>query len=110
MFKIIISDNGRELSELSQMEKDISTKIGLVHHYSSWERSGNERYNVLLRRFTRKRKRKRMGNYSYEDIMFIADWCNALSRKKISDELFDRELDKIYASYFSKSVQLLIVI
>lgn len=52
-----------------------------------------------------------MGNYSREDIMFIADyWYNALSKKKISDELFDRELDKIYASYFLKSVQLLITI
>ncbi len=108
VFKIIISDNGRELSELSQMEKDTFTKIGLVHHYSSWKIGSNERYNGLLRRFIR--KGKRMDNYSGEDIMFIANGCNALYKKKISDELFDRELDKIYASYFSKSVQLLIVI
>lgn len=43
-----------------------------------------------------------MDNYSYEDIIFIADWCNSLPRKilgyKIPDELFDFELDKIYAS------------
>lgn len=39
-----------------------------------------------------------MGNYSYEDIIFIANWCNELLRKKISGELFDRELDKIYVS------------
>jgi len=89
VFKIIISDNGRELSELLQMEKDISTKIGLVHHYSSWER-------------------KRMGNYSYEDIIFIVDWCNALPRKilgcKTPDELFDLELAKIYASSWLRSM------
>ena len=57
-------------------------------------------------------KGKRMDNYICEDIMFIADWCNALPRKilgyKTSDEMF--ELDKIYASQFSKSVQLFIVI
>ena len=55
-----------------------------------------------------------MDNYCCEYIMFIADWCNALLRKilgyKTSDELFDFELDKIYTSYFSKSVQLLIAI
>lgn len=41
-----------------------------------------------------------MDNYICKDIMFIADWCNALPRKilgyKTSDEMF--ELDKIYAS------------
>ena len=75
------------------MEKDTFTKIGLVHHYRFWKIGSNERHNGLLRRFIR--KGKRMDNYSHKDIMFMADWCNALSRKKISDKLFDRELDKI---------------
>ena len=36
-----------------------------------------------------------------EDIMFTADWCNLLPRKilgyKTPDDLFENELDKIYA-------------
>lgn len=100
MFKTITSDNGSEFAELSQIENDTSIKIYFAHPYSSWERGSNERHNGLLRRFIR--KGKRMDNYSYEDIMFIADWCNSLPRKilgyKTPDELFDFELDKIYAS------------
>lgn len=93
VFKTITSDNGSKFAELSQIENDTSIKI-------YWERGINERHNGLLRRFIR--KGKRMDNYSCEDIMFIADWCNSLSRKilgyKTPDELFDFELDKIYAS------------
>ena len=100
VFKTITSDNGSEFAELSQIENDASTKIYFAHPYSSWERGSNERHNGLLRRFIR--KGKRMDNYSCEDIMFIADWCNSLPRKilgyKTPDELFDFELDKIYAS------------
>lgn len=100
VFKTITSDNGSEFAELSQIENDTSIKIYFAHPYSSWERGSNERHNGLLRRFIR--KGKRMDNYSYEDIMFIADWCNSLPRKilgyKTPDELFDFELDKIYAS------------
>ena len=100
VFKTITSDNESEFAELSQIENDTSIKIYFAHPYSSWERGSNERHNGLLRRFIR--KGKRMDNYSYEDIMFIADWCNSLPRKilgyKTPDELFDFELDKIYAS------------
>ena len=100
VFKTITSDNGSEFAELSQIENDTSIKIYFAYPYSSWERGSNERHNGLLRRFIR--KGKRMDNYSYEDIMFIADWCNSLPRKilgyKTPDELFDFELDKIYAS------------
>lgn len=100
VFKTITSDNGSEFAELSQIENDTSIKIYFTHPYSSWERGSNEHHNGLLRRFIR--KGKRMDNYSYEDIMFIADWCNSLPRKilgyKTPDELFDFELDKIYAS------------
>lgn len=100
MFKTITSDNRSEFAELSQIENDTSIKIYFAHPYSSWERGSNERHNGLLRRFIR--KGKRMDNYSCEDIMFIADWCNSLPRKilgyKTPDELFGLELDKIYAS------------
>ena len=45
-------------------------------------------------------KEKWIDNYSYEDIMFIADWFYAHSKKildyKIQNELFDCELKKFY--------------
>ena len=100
VLKTITSDNGSEFAELSQIEDDTSTKIYCTHPYRSWEKGNNERHNCLLRRFIR--KGKRMDNYSCKDIMFIADWCNALPRRilrhKTPDELFDFELNKIYAS------------
>ncbi len=50
----------------------------------------------------------------FEDILFTADWCNLLPMKilgyKTLDDLFENELDKIYAVWVSKSVQLLIAI
>ena len=85
VFKTITSDNGSEVAELSQIENDTSIKIYFAHPYSSWERGSNERHNGLLRRFIR--KGKRMDNYSCEDIMFIADWCNSLPRKILDIKL-----------------------
>ena len=42
-----------------------------------------------------------MGNYTAEDIAFMADWANALPRKilgyRTPEELFEAELDRIYA-------------
>ena len=71
----------------------------LVLPYSSWERGSNERHKGLLRRFIS--KGKRIDKYTSDDILFTADWCNSLPRKilgyKIPDDLFDNELDKIYA-------------
>lgn len=66
----------------------------------------------MLRRFIS--KGERIDSYICENMMFIADWCNVCLRKilgyKTPEELFDFELDKIYAFYFSKSLQLVIVI
>lgn len=100
VFKTITSDNGSEFAELSSLENTSDTKVYFAHPYSSWERGSNERHNGLLRRFIP--KGKRIDTYSEEEIMFIADWCNSLPRRTLGyntpDELFDKELDKIYAA------------
>ena len=66
----------------------------------------------MLRRFIS--KGKIIDSYICKNMIFIADWCNVYLRKilgyKTPEELFDFELDKIYAFYFSKSLQLVIVI
>ena len=76
------------------------TKVYFAHPYSSWERGSNERHNGLLRRFIP--KGKRIGKYTSDDILLTADWCNLLPRKilgyKSPDDLFENELDKIYAA------------
>ena len=99
VFKTITSDNGQEFSELTSIENDTDTRVYFAHPYSSWERGSNERHNGLLRRFIP--KGKRIDSYSEEEILFVADWCNNLPRKILGyhtpDELFEKELDKIYA-------------
>ena len=100
IFKTITSDNGSEFAELAKLENNTTTKVYFAHPYSSWERGSNERHNGLLRRFVT--KGKRVDKYTSEDILFIADWCNSLPRRilgyKTPEELFENELDKIYAT------------
>ena len=63
-------------------------------------KGSNERHNGLLRRFIP--KGKRIGKYTSDDILLTADWCNLLPKKilgyKSPDDLFENELDKIYAT------------
>ena len=100
VFKTITSDNGLEFSELASIEDYTDTMVYFAHPYSSWERGSNERHNGLLRRFIS--KGRRIDSYSEEEILFVADWCNSMPRKVLGyytpDELFDKELDKIYAA------------
>lgn len=100
IFKTITSDNGSEFAELAKLEDNTKTKVYFAHPYSSWERGSNERHNGLLRRFIP--KGKRIGKYTSDDILLTADWCNLLPRKilgyKSPDDLFENELDKIYAA------------
>ena len=81
---------------------EIATQVANVyftHPYSSWEKGTNEYHNKLLRRFIP--KGISMTRYSAEDIAYMADWANTLPRKilgyRTPDELFDVELDRIYA-------------
>ena len=100
IFKTITSDNGSEFAELSKLENSTTTKVYFAHPYSSWERGSNERHNGLLRRLVP--KGKRIDKYTSDDILFTADWCNLLPRRileyKTPDDLFENELDKIYAA------------
>ena len=98
VFKTITSDNGSEFSNLAALEIS-DTKVYFTHPYSSFERGTNERHNGLLRRFIP--KGKWISHYSHESISRLEDWINGLPRKilgyKTPEELFDSELDMIYA-------------
>ena len=100
VFKTITGDNGSEFSELSTVEDDTETSVYFTHPYSSFEKGTNERHNGLIRRFIP--KGKCMSDYSPEDIAFIEDWMNTLPRRildyKTPEELFESELDRIYAA------------
>ncbi len=99
VFQTITADNGSEFGRLSELKED-GVKVYFAHPYSSWERGTNECHNRMLRRFIP--KRKSIESYSCEDILFFADKINALPRRILGyhtpEELFERELDRIYAA------------
>ena len=92
--------NGSEFAKLAELENNTTTKVYFAHPYSSQERDFNERHNGLLRRLVP--KGRSIDKYTSDDILFTADWCNLLPRKilgyKTPDNLFENELDKIYAA------------
>ena len=98
VFKTVTADNGSEFAKLTELEK-YGTKVYFTHPYSSWEKGTNECHNRLLRRFIP--KGKSMAQYSSDEIAHMADWANSLPRKilhyRTPEELFDDELDLIYA-------------
>ena len=98
VFKSVTSDNGSEFARLIELATQ-GTNVYFTHPYSSWEKGTNECHNKLLRRFIP--KGVSMARYSAEDIAYMADWANTLPRKilgyRTPDELFDVELDRIYA-------------
>lgn len=99
VFKTITADNGSEFAELSSQEK-YGTKVYFTHPFSSWEKGTNECHNRMLRRFIS--KGKSISDYAIEDILFFADQINDLPRKILGyhtpDELFEKQLDLIYAA------------
>jgi transposase, IS30 family len=100
VFKTITGDNGSEFAKLSDIENETDTAIYFTHPYSSFEKGTNERHNGLIRRFLP--KGTRMADCSLDTIAFVEDWCNTLPRKilgyRTPEELFDSELDRIYAA------------
>lgn len=98
IFKSITADNGSEFAKLAELESE-GIKVYFTHPYSSWEKGTNECHNKLLRRFIP--KGVGMSKFTAEDIAYMADWANALPRRllryRTPDELFDEELDRIYA-------------
>lgn len=99
VFQTITADNGAEFARLSELKEE-EVKVYFAHPYSSWERGSNECHNRMLRRFIP--KGKSISDYSVEDIQFFADRINGLPRKilgyKTPEELFEQELDRIYAA------------
>lgn len=98
VFKSVTGDNGSEFARLAELTSQ-GTNVYFTHPYSSWEKGTNECHNKLLRRFIP--KGVSMAGYSAEDIAYMADWANTLPRKLLGyrtpEELFDEELDRIYA-------------
>ena len=99
VFKTITTDNGLEFSSLGSLEKISKTLIYYAHPYAAYEKGTIERHNSLIRRFIP--KGHRIDEYSPEEISAIEEWCNGLPRKilgyRTPDEVFDEELDRIYA-------------
>ncbi len=99
VFKTITSDNGLEFTSLTETLKEVSTKVYFTHPYSSYERGTNERHNGILRRFIP--KGKSITNITESVLNQILDWINGLPRKILGystpEQLFERELDRIYA-------------
>lgn len=99
VFLSITGDNGSEFAELCKLE-DGGIRIYFTHPYSSWEKGTNECHNRMLRRFIP--KGKTIGRYTTEDTLFMADFINGLPRKllhyRTPDELFEQQLDIVYAA------------
>ena len=80
--------------------EDGKLKVYFTHPYSSCEKGTNECHNRMLRRFIP--KGKSISDYSADEICFFADCINGLPRKILGyhtpEELFDRQLDLIYAA------------
>ena len=97
-FKTITSDNGSEFASLSRL-KEQNVGVYFTHPFSSFERGTNENHNGMIRRFIP--KGKKISDYSLEAIERIEEWMNGLPRKilgyKTPEELFEEELDLIYA-------------
>lgn len=99
IFKTITTDNGSEFSMLSELEGLFKTPVYFTHPYTSCEKGSIERHNGLIRRFLP--KGRRIDSYSDDQITQIEVWCNTLPRRLLGyrspDELFEAELDRIYA-------------
>ena len=98
IFKTITTDNGSEFADLSQLEDISKSLVYYAHPYTSCDKGTVERHNGLIRRFIP--KGDYIHNYSLQQIIDIETWCNSLPRKILAyhtpDEIFERELDRIY--------------
>ena len=98
VFKTITADNGSEFANLSKLEEK-GIGIYFTHPYTSCEKGTVECHNRMLRRFIP--KGKSIGDYTADQILVFADFINGLPRKILNyhtpDELFEKELDRIYA-------------
>ena len=99
VFKTVTGDNGSEFATLADFEK-YGMSVYFTHPYTSCEKGTNECHNKMLRRFIP--KGKPISSYTAEDICYFAECINGLPRKilgyRTPEELFELELDKIYAA------------
>jgi IS30 family transposase len=98
VFRSLTADNGSEFAALSALKEE-NVGVYFTHPYSAFERGTNENHNGLIRRFIP--KGKKISDYSQEAIARVEEWMNGLPRKilgyKTPEELFEAELDLIYA-------------
>ena len=91
--------SGKNTWETVDFEK-YGMSVYFTHPYTSCEKGTNECHNKRLRRFIP--KGKPISSYTAEDICYFADCINGLPRKilgyRTPEELFEQELDKIYAA------------
>ena len=108
VFKTVTGDNGSEFATLADFEK-YGMSVYFTHPYTSCEKGTNECHNKMLRRFIP--KGKPISSYTAEDICYFADCINGLPRKilgyRTPEELFEQELDKIYAAECRAAVDFL---
>jgi transposase, IS30 family len=57
VFKMAMTDRGKEFSCYSVLKKDLEIAFYFADPYSSWQRGSNENTNGLLREFSSKRQR-----------------------------------------------------
>lgn len=110
IFKTITTDNGSEFADLSQLEDISKSLVYYAHPYTSCDKGTVERHNGLIRRFIP--KGDYIHNYSLQQIINIETWRNSLPRKILAyhtpDEIFERELDRIYQTAQTKVFKLLL--
>jgi IS30 family transposase len=98
VFRSLTADNGSEFVALSALKEE-NVGVYFTHPYSAFERGTNENHNGLIRRFIP--KGKKISDCSQEAIARVEEWMNGLPRKilgyKTPEELFEAELDLIYA-------------
>jgi IS30 family transposase len=98
VFRSLTADNGSEFAALSALKEE-NVGVYFTHPYSAFERGTNENHNGLIRRFIP--KGKKISDCSQEAIARVEEWMNGLPRKilgyKTPEELFEAELDLIYA-------------
>ena len=102
-YSIFVKVKGKDNESIKQGLREIlkeyeETSIYYAHPYSAFERGTNERHNGLLRMFIP--KGKDISKYSKSNIEEYTDKINAKPRKILEyntpEELFDKELDRIY--------------
>ena len=95
VFASVTADDGTEFGEPSDLEA-WGTRVYFAHP--------NERHNALLRRFLP--KGTALESYTSDELFLIADEINRLPRRQLAyrtpDELFENELDNIYAIQHAK--------